>query len=88
MAKFVEFPEANMVWKGDGKDVGDLPAHRTEVPLSGGTGTLSISCWELSPDELAEVQRTGQVWLHSYGRHQPVLIMGTCPFQRNGEEST
>ena len=74
MAQPTRFPEANAVWEGPG-DVGDLPAYRDEDE------GLSISCWELSAAELVEVLNTGKVWLHVWGHHPAVSVMGETPFE-------
>ena len=40
-----------------------------------------ISCWQLSADELAEVSRTGRLWLGVCGRaHPPVWVAAFSPF--------
>jgi hypothetical protein len=40
-----------------------------------------ISCWKPTQDELAEIQRTGRVWLFVFGRSMPpVALMGFSPF--------
>ena len=72
MAQPTRFPEANAVWEGPG-DVGDLPAFREDA--------LSISCWELSAEELREVLDTGKVWLHVWGQHPPVYVTAEQPFE-------
>ena len=79
MAASVEFEEANTVWRGWAEDedrpaVDDLPAHQDEQ--------RSISCWQLTAEELAEVARTGRVWLHVWGRQPPVYVGGDYPFVR------
>ena len=66
MAEPVEFDEQNTAWIGQG-DVDELPAFRDMVSGE------SISCWRLNPDELAEVQRTGVVWLRVWGVQPPRL---------------
>jgi len=40
-----------------------------------------ISCWQLSPEELIEVQKTGKVYLSITGAGMPpVCIYGISPF--------
>ena len=73
-----KFPQANAVWRGwpagNGKEaVADLHAYRDKQ--------RSISCWELTAAEVAEVMRTGRVWLHVFGQHPPVYVGGESPFQ-------
>ncbi|MCY4431396.1 MAG: hypothetical protein OXC11_13525 [Rhodospirillales bacterium] len=87
MADFVDFPESNHVWKGGfdtpgGDTVGDLPTHCSRDE---GLVGSSISCWQLSEEELEEVQRTGKVWLWVWGQHPPVAVTGECPFVRPQE---
>jgi hypothetical protein len=56
---------ANVTFTAPGCD--DLPVYHT--------GEAMVSTWELTPNELAEIQRTGRVHLVVYGRvHPPVLI--------------
>ena len=39
------------------------------------SGPVMLSCWELSPDELAKIQATGKVYLMVWGTgHPPVAI--------------
>lgn len=56
-------------------------------PLSVWRGNLDngqpviISCWKMSALELAEVNRTGRVWLVVWGDAMPpVCPLGTSPF--------
>lgn len=71
-----EFDEVNQIWKGWEADeskgldkVNDLPVHRTE--------TESISMWQLSDEELKEINKTKTVWLSIVGEiHPPVFITG------------
>lgn len=40
-------------------------------------GMCSVSCWQLSPEEIAEVARTGRVFLSVFsGRTQPPVFVG------------
>lgn len=42
---------------------------------------IMISCWQLTPEEMAEVQRTGRVWLLVFNDEHPVVHMaGESPF--------
>lgn len=71
MSKPVNFREANIILgppKGGEDTVQPLPVRRLD-------GTL-VSCWRLSPRELAEVQRTGCVWLAVFsGITQPPVYV-------------
>lgn len=80
----VSFPEANAVLFGTPEDrasgkVIDLPIHRYEDAEG---KPRVISKWKLSADELAEVMRTGHVWLHAWGTtHPPIAVSGANPFK-------
>lgn len=84
----IDFPEANGLLVGSPEDraagtVVDLPVHHYN-DLDGNPHV--ISKWQLSPDELAEVMRTGVVWLHAWGTtHPPIAMSGTSPFARKEE---
>jgi hypothetical protein len=42
---------------------------------------IMISCWQLTPEELAEVQRAGRVWLLVFDEDHPVVhVAGESPF--------
>lgn len=57
---------------------GDLEVWRGNVPLPGGQiYPAIISCWRLSPEELAEVNKTGVVWLE-------IISNGMPPVSLNG----
>lgn len=77
MAEHVKFPECNFTFTappsmGDG--CSDLPVFRTEEQV--------ISCWQPDRQELAEILRTGRIWLHVVGQEQPlVAVSGWRPFQ-------
>ena len=85
MASPVEFPERNFIWRGwpadgDRPEVADLPAYRSEAQ--------TISCWELSDEEVEEIVRTRRVWIGVLGSgHPPVYATGTSPFEAKATES-
>lgn len=86
MAKGIEFAEANLVLGAPSPEdaaagtVYGLPVHRYR-DLDGQMNVLSK--WELSPEELEEVKRTGVVWFNSWGStHAPMWISGHDPFRR------
>lgn len=54
--KPIEFPEQNVVYAKDQPEYLNLPVHRDEV------GTVT-SCWELTPEEIETVKKTGKVYL-------------------------
>lgn len=72
MASAVEFPGANMLLRApDGaENVSDMHTFTN--------GHCSVSCWELSDDELAEIVRTRRVYLSVlYGRTQPPVFVSS-----------
>ena len=77
----IQFPEANTVWRGQG-DVADAPAYRTidRYGQYADRPDISITCWQLTDDEVEEIRRTGVAWLHVWGHHPPVHVGGHCPF--------
>jgi hypothetical protein len=81
MAKFSDrFPkgmEPNFTWGGNGPNVGDLRVHMTHYRDG---SVRSVSCWELQPDELQEVIRSGKVYLSVYGNHPPVYVGSALNF--------
>lgn len=82
MGSPVQFSQANTTWLGwpadaDREAVDDLPVART--------GGQSVSCWELTDAEVAEIVRTKRAWLHVWGmQHPPVCVSGHDPF--SGQE--
>ncbi len=86
MAKGIAFPEANLVLAAPTAEdiaagtVYSLHVHRYR-DLDGQSNVLSK--WELTPEELAEVARTGVVWFNCWGAtHPPMWISGHDPFAR------
>lgn len=42
---------------------------------------IVVSCWKPTAEELAEINRTGRVWLMTWGRTMPpVTVLGLTPF--------
>lgn len=48
------------------------PEECVDLPVQRAPGQL-ISCWRLSPAEVAEINRTGVVWLSVIGRGMPPI---------------
>ncbi|MUO30799.1 MULTISPECIES: hypothetical protein [Rhizobium/Agrobacterium group] len=71
MAQPVKFDGANMVLRapaGQEETVSDLYTYTN--------GHCSVSCWQLTADELAEVNRTGRLFLSVFfGRSQPPVFI-------------
>jgi hypothetical protein len=60
-----------------GEGMQPLPAYRG---VTDGT-PLMISCWRPTAEELAEIHRTGHVWLLVFGQDHPVVhLAGESPF--------
>lgn len=75
MAKPVIFPESNFTLLGG--ETGALDLHCYRDPEQG----RFISCWELSAEELAEVAKTGRVFISVYsGCTAPPVWVGGNPF--------
>lgn len=88
MAEFIPFAEQNDVLRaapGTEDYVNDLPIYRQpskERPLQEGERPCVVSCFQLSPEELAEVNRTGGLIYHMVlgYTHAPVSVYGISPF--------
>ena len=82
--KPVKFKQANDNLKappGQEKEITSLPVYK---PFD---EQFLISCWQLSPEELAEVQRTGIVFMHIMGPNTyPVALDGLSPFRETKEK--
>lgn len=71
MAQPVDFPEANLTLvppEGAEDDCIPMRVRRLDGQL--------VSRWKLSPDEMIEVLRTGEVWLSVWGQRTapPVMV--------------
>lgn len=76
------FDGANVILKPPPgvEDVLALPVRRSEVDDGSVT---TVSCWELEPGDLEEIQRTGRVWLSVQGRtHAPLYLAAVQPFEQ------
>lgn len=82
------FPEQNTVY-GKPEDMTDeqcmsLPVWKGPVPVDdeGSTVPAIISCWQLSKEDLEEINRTGVIWLSVTGTHlPPVSVFTENPFE-------
>jgi hypothetical protein len=84
MANPVDFEGANFVYRAPDRvpqnECSDLSCFVNEVQ--------TISCWRLTKAELAEVQRTGVVWLSVWGHPiAPQLVSGTALVTVDGRPS-
>jgi len=75
----VGFDQQNAVAAKEQLEYQSLPIHRTANEI--------ISCWEFTPDEIAEINRTGKVWLRVMqpidNRIAPVLLQVASPFEQS-----
>ncbi|MFD1328278.1 hypothetical protein [Mycoplana ramosa] len=72
MAQPVNFSGANMLLRAPegSENVSDLATYTN--------GFCSVSCWEFDADELAEILRTGRVFLSVFsGKTQPPVFVGS-----------
>lgn len=75
MAEPISFPEAN--WQRVASEGEQVVA---VVPCFIDANQV-LTCWQLSPEEIAEVVRTGKIWLGIVGDSTPpAWIQGTTPF--------
>ncbi len=81
--KPVTFPEQNIsLGKPEGmtdEQCGSLPAFQGHDPEG---FPVIVSCWELSPEELEQVQETGKIYLVVISPTQPPLSLRVdSPFE-------
>ena len=75
--KPIKFEGANVVFGANQPEYIPLPAQ----VLPGEYGQI-ITCWELTPEELETVKKTGKIWLSvlTFGQPlQPVLLTAEKP---------
>jgi hypothetical protein len=60
----IDPPLCNVIMGKEQEEYYDLPAYASE--------TKTITCWELSTDEMAEVKRTGKIYLAQYNQGNPL----------------
>lgn len=63
-----DFEGADIVFGENQPEYMPLPAKRGDWPKGGEIHT----CWELSPEELQEIQKTGVIWLSILTFRQPL----------------
>lgn len=74
----INFEQANIKVAENQDEYMTLPAHHDPEE-----GTL-ISCWQLTPEEIEQIQKTGVIWFRqvTFNRKmQPVLITTENPFE-------
>lgn len=82
MAEACSFPESDAVLdKPNGMTYEDCSALSIlRVQTADGMPAV-VSCWKLTAEELAEINRTGRVWLMIYGvTMPPSVVCGEKPF--------
>lgn len=59
-----------------------------QVTMMGGSvAPVYITCWKVDKKELEQIQKTGRVWLMTYGHGMPpVALMGIDPFTLEAKE--
>lgn len=85
----ITFKECNqLLGAGNNPNTEDMPVCRAvhpEIDPENGGCPFIVSKWKLTPQELAEVNKTGAVWLCVMGLNTPpVLIVGHNPFEAHG----
>lgn len=72
MAQAVDFSGSNRLLRAPqgAENVSDLHTFTN--------GHCSVSCWELAPEELAEISRTGRIYVSIFsGQSQPPVFVGS-----------
>jgi len=76
MAQPISFPEQNMIYN---KPVDMTDEECSPLPTLTDGSTI-VSCWQLSPEELEHIQKTGVIWLGVLGyEHPPVFVTAISP---------
>jgi len=66
--KLIPFAEQNTVIAENQKEYAPMPCNiDRSSPYH-----ITTMCWELTPEEIAEVQRTGKIWHQVYTFGQPM----------------
>ena len=63
--KPIKFEGHNVVYAENQKEYNPLPAHRDE------NGVVT-TCWQLDAEDLAEINRTGKIWLSQMTFNKPL----------------
>lgn len=79
MADAVDFTGSNMVLRAPSGEEDRVSSLHTFT-----NGSCSVSCWQLSEEEIEEVRRTGRVFVSIWsGRTQPPVFVGSEDAVRN-----
>lgn len=80
MATPVGFEGANLLVSGEEAGCSDLEAFHKDG--------MFISCWRMTPDELAKIVETGVVWLAVYAAQlPPTMVSGQALVSVHGRPS-
>lgn len=66
--KPIKFPEQNMVIAENQDEYQSLPAF-----FNVGVNAEVVSCWELSPEELETIAKTGKLWISMTTFNKPLM---------------
>lgn len=82
----IPFKESNLLLgAGGNENTGDMPCALSINAATTGSTPYAISCWKLTADELAEINRTGVLWLGNMGwPPPPIMCMAYNPFTMHG----
>lgn len=82
MAYPAAFDESNLVLdRPPGMSADDCEPLNVFSGVQEGGLPVVVSCFKVTAEELAEIQRTGRIWLIVYGRTmQPAAVCGVSPF--------
>lgn len=79
----IETSTTNCILKGKTPDVMDLPVTRFEL----GKGIPAVqSCWQLSDEELKEVNKTGKIYFSIYGNIHPPICISAEPIVKEVDD--
>jgi hypothetical protein len=79
----IHFDEANTIFrKPEGwtdEQCSDLSTWRGDMRIDehGNTSPTIVSCWQLSKEDLEEINRTGKIWLSITGTGMPPVSLFT-----------
>lgn len=83
-----QFPQANVIHKGNGSTVKDLPtcvAKLENDPEVGSVPRVVISKWKLTPEDIQKINETGELYLVVVGGQPPVRLYVDNPFEEGFE---
>lgn len=82
--EFIEFPESNTVIAKDQPEYRPVPAH-VLVDEKGNRppeGTI-VALMQFTPEELAEIQKNGQLWISIWTFKNPMHPILITPFKKD-----